>query len=148
MQAILFCGIQATGKSSFYKERFFNTHVRISLDLLNTRNKERQLLEWCLRMQAPFVVDNTNPSKVDRATYIRLAKENKFQVVGYYFQSKLEQSLERNAQREGKARISDVGVRSTYRQLQLPSMDEGFDELHFVQLENGLFVTQPWKDEV
>lgn len=24
MQAILFCGIQASGKSSFYQERFFN----------------------------------------------------------------------------------------------------------------------------
>ncbi|MEL6944740.1 MAG: ATP-binding protein, partial [Bacteroidota bacterium] len=36
MQAILFIGIQASGKSTFYKERFFNTHVRISMDLLNT----------------------------------------------------------------------------------------------------------------
>ncbi|MBN1315005.1 MAG: hypothetical protein JXA42_06040 [Anaerolineales bacterium] len=38
MQAVIFIGIQATGKSTFFKERFFNTHVRISLDLLKTRN--------------------------------------------------------------------------------------------------------------
>ncbi len=36
VQAILFSGIQATGKSSFYRERFFHTHVRINLDMLRT----------------------------------------------------------------------------------------------------------------
>jgi len=29
MQVIIFIGIQATGKSIFYKENFFDTHVRI-----------------------------------------------------------------------------------------------------------------------
>ncbi len=29
-----FFGIQALGKSTYYKERFFRTHIRISLDLL------------------------------------------------------------------------------------------------------------------
>jgi predicted kinase len=36
MEAVIFTGLQATGKSSFFKERFFSTHVRISLDLLRT----------------------------------------------------------------------------------------------------------------
>lgn len=35
MEGILFIGIQASGKSTFYKERFFNSHLRISLDLLH-----------------------------------------------------------------------------------------------------------------
>lgn len=30
MEAVLLIGVQATGKSSFYKERFFNTHIRIN----------------------------------------------------------------------------------------------------------------------
>ena len=46
MEAIVFIGLQASGKSSFYKERFFSTHVRISLDLLRTRNRERQPPTW------------------------------------------------------------------------------------------------------
>jgi len=29
MQAILFVGLQASGKSSFFKQRFFDTHIRI-----------------------------------------------------------------------------------------------------------------------
>ncbi|MEN3294973.1 MAG: hypothetical protein V7642_4226, partial [Burkholderiales bacterium] len=40
MEMLLFIGIQASGKSTFYKERFFDTHVRISMDLLRTRNRE------------------------------------------------------------------------------------------------------------
>ena len=33
MEMVLFVGIQATGKPSFYLERFFRTHVRINLDM-------------------------------------------------------------------------------------------------------------------
>jgi predicted kinase len=31
---ILFIGLQTSGKSSFYKERFFQSHVRIDLNML------------------------------------------------------------------------------------------------------------------
>jgi hypothetical protein len=40
MQAIIFTGIQATGKTSFYAQHFLKTHIRISLDMLHTRNVE------------------------------------------------------------------------------------------------------------
>ncbi|MFN8578481.1 MAG: hypothetical protein U0354_16755 [Candidatus Sericytochromatia bacterium] len=39
MEAIVFIGAQGSGKSTFYKDKFFNTHMRISLDLLNTSEK-------------------------------------------------------------------------------------------------------------
>src|SRR5687768_2528674 len=102
MEAIIFCGIQATGKTSFFKDKFFKTHIRISMDLLNTRNKELKFLETCLSTQQPFVVDNTNPGKEDRARYISIAREFKFKVIGYYFQSKIEDALARNSSRQGK----------------------------------------------
>ncbi|HEV7348839.1 hypothetical protein [Telluribacter sp.] len=51
MQAIIFCGLQATGKTTFYRDHFLKTHIRISLDMLNTRNKETQFMEVCLRTQ-------------------------------------------------------------------------------------------------
>lgn len=28
MEAIIFVGIQGAGKSTFYRDRFFNTHIR------------------------------------------------------------------------------------------------------------------------
>lgn len=73
MQAIIFCGIQASGKSTFYQQHFFHTHVRISLDLLRTRYRENLFLDACLRTQQRFVVDNTNPTAVERAKYVALA---------------------------------------------------------------------------
>lgn len=59
MQLVLFCGIQATGKSAFYQQRFFHSHVRLSLDLLRTRHREQRLLQVCLETQMRCVIDST-----------------------------------------------------------------------------------------
>jgi predicted kinase len=103
MEAVILVGIQAAGKSTFYKQRFFATHVRISLDLLRTRHRERSLLEWCLAHGQPFVVDNTNPTVAERAAYIAPARAAGFRVVGYYFESNVPSSIRRNAVRSGNA---------------------------------------------
>jgi hypothetical protein len=66
MEAIIFIGIQATGKSTFFQQRFFVTHVRINLDMLKTRNRERILLVACLEDKQPFVIDNTNLTREAR----------------------------------------------------------------------------------
>ena len=148
MQLIIFIGIQATGKSTFYKSNFFNSHVRISMDLLNTRNKEKQFMDTCFETESKFVVDNTNPTIEDRAKYIRLAQENNYEVVGYYFSSSIEESLDRNKQRKGKEVIPDVGIRSCYSKLEIPTKSEGFDKLYFVKISDGKFIIEDWKDEV
>lgn len=148
METILFCGIQATGKTTFFKENFFKTHIRISLDLLNTRNKEQKFIDACILTQQPFVVDNTNPTKEDRAKYISIAKDNKFKVIGYYFQSKLSESLNRNSQRFGKENIPEIGIKGTFNKLELPSFEEGFDELYYVEIEKNNFIIKKWADEI
>ncbi|MBB6235804.1 putative kinase [Pedobacter sp. AK013] len=148
MEAIIFCGIQATGKTTFFKEKFFKTHVHISLDLLNTRNKEFRFIETCILTAQPFVVDNTNPSLEERAKYIIIAKANKFKVTGYYFQSKLNDAVDRNNQRSGKEKIPEIGIRGTFKKLVLPSIHEGFDELYYVAAENNSFIIKPWSDEI
>ena len=148
MQAILFIGIQATGKSTFYTQHFLNSHVRISMDLLNTRNKEKKFLETCYATQTAFVVDNTNPTQADRARYIPLALEHQYEVIGYYFKSHLKEALHRNSQRSGKAQIPEVGILSTYKKLELPNYDEGFTKIFYVEIQNGTFMVTPWKDEV
>ena len=43
MEAVILIGIQGSGKSTFYRERFFDTHVRINLDMLKTRQREKLL---------------------------------------------------------------------------------------------------------
>lgn len=63
MEAIIFSGIQASGETSLYRERFFSTYVRLSLDMLRTRRRERLLFEACLAAKQPFIVDNTNTAR-------------------------------------------------------------------------------------
>lgn len=148
MQAIIFIGIQATGKSTFYKSNFFNSHIRLSMDLLNTRNKENQFLATCFQTQARFVIDNTNPTLGERKKYIGLAKENKYEVIGYYFSSSIEEALKRNNLRTGKEKVPDVGIKGCYGKLEMPTADEGFDKLYFVRATNNEFIVEDWKDEI
>src|SRR5690349_9261082 len=126
MQAIIFCGIQATGKTTFYKENFLHSHVRISLDLLRTRHREKVCLEACLQTRQRFVVDNTNPTAVERAKYIQLAQAAGYEIIGYYFKSNVQEAVVRNLERSGKARVPDVGIFGTRKRLEIPSYAEGF----------------------
>ena len=143
MEAVVFVGIQASGKSSFYRERFFDTHLRINLDMLKTRRREQLLLHACIEAKQPFVVDNTNPSIEERAKYIELARSGGFRIVGYYFRSQPQEALARNNQRMGKARVPDKGILGAYKRLRVPTTEEGFDELYLVYIdEPGCFVVE------
>jgi predicted kinase len=140
MEAVIFCGIQAAGKTTFYVQRFLRTHLRISMDLLHTRNKERQLLELCYGLRQRFVVDNTNPTRKDRAPYIEGARLHKFRVIGYYFDTDIAAAVGRNAERTGKEKIPVPGLRGTYKKLEPPQYSEGFDDLYRVEIVDHAFV--------
>jgi predicted kinase len=149
MEAVIFVGIQGTGKSTFYKERFFDTHIRINLDMLRTKHRETLILEACLEAKQKFVVDKMNTTREQRVKYIERAKNYGFRVIGYYFNSSLKNALERNSHREGKARIPDKGLLAALKRLQIPSFDEGFDELFYVWInEQNSFVVEDLRVEV
>jgi predicted kinase len=94
------------------------------------------------------VVDNTNPTEEERAKYISVAKENKFKIIGYYFRSKISCALHRNSQRSGKEKIPEVGIKGTFNKLEIPTFDEGFDELYCVEIENSAFKITEWTNEI
>lgn len=149
MQLVVFCGIQATGKSTFYQQRFFHSHVRLSLDLLRTRHREQRLLQVCLETQMRCVVDNTNPTRAERATYIIPARAAGYEVAGYFFQSVVAEALVRNRQRPVERQIPDQGIRATRNRLELPALAEGFAKRYFVRaLANQQFVLSDWQDEI
>lgn len=143
-EAVIFTGIQACGKTTYY-HRFLESYQHINLDELHTRNKERLLLEKCIDEGLSFVADNTNPTRYDREKYILAAKKAGFKVVGYYFRSSIGESIERNAARSGRANAPKTAIMHTHAILELPSYDEGFDELYYVRIENGEFITEKWE---
>jgi len=136
MEMVLFIGIQATGKSSFYLERFFRTHVRINLDMLKTRRREELLVKACLEGKTPFVVDKMNLTKANRAAYTGPAKAAGFKIRGYLFESELAAALQRNARRDSAKHVPEAGLRRASATLQVPSYSEGFDHLFLVRM-NG-----------
>ena len=133
-EAVVFCGVQAAGKSTFYRERFFETHVRINMDMLKTRTRERLLLEACLLGKQPFVADNTNPLAADRARYVQPARAAGFMVTGYFFRATTREAIARNRQRTDKAAIPVPGLLGTYKRLEEPRWAEGYDALFTVTL--------------
>jgi predicted kinase len=147
MEAIILIGIQGSGKTTFC-ERFFDTHVRISLDLVKTRNRERALLATCVRTGQKFVIDNTNLTVAERAVYVIAAKRAGFRVKAYFFEPSLRLALKRNAQRSGRAAIPVAGVIATLKRLQRPDLSEGFDDLYTVSFDNGQLVSTDVAQEI
>lgn len=139
-------GLQGSGKSE-YCRRFLPDFVRVNLDTLRTRNNERRLLDKCFAAGDNVVVDNTNPTKADRARYIKPAKEHGYHIIGVFMESKLQECIKRNNLREGKERIEAKAIAATSNKLEMPSYSEGFDELYFVHNDGATMTKDIWREK-
>ena len=147
METVILIGLPASGKSTFCKQRFFETHIRINLDMLRTRHREALLVAACLAAKQPYVVDNTNVTLQERAIYIQQAKAAEFRVIGFYFQSKIADTLARNKLRQGRQHVPDQAILAKSKQLEMPSLEESFDQLNYVWLdEQNQFQVEEWQD--
>lgn len=151
MELVILIGLQGAGKSSFYRARFASSHVLVSKDLLRNNRRparrQRQLIEEALVAGRSVVVDNTNPTVQDRVELIEVARTHGATVIGYYFESRLDDCLERNRLRTGKERVPDVALLTLARKLELPSYWEEFDRLYYVRLAGEQkFDVQEWAD--
>src|SRR4051794_41965162 len=123
MEAVILCGVQGSGKTTLYRERFLETHARVSMDLLRTRAREAAFLALCLQTRMPFVVDNTNPTVAERARYVVPAREAGFRVVGWLVEVDYEVASGRNAAR-GR-RVPAAGPRRVARRRAAPAPGGG-----------------------
>lgn len=148
MEAVILMGAQGSGKSTFARRQFFETHLRLSLDQLKSRPRLHALLTTCLTTQTPFVWDLCNATRAERSQVIALARLWNFGVTGYFFNCDLVTCLARNAAREGRARIPEVGVRATWARTQKPRFEEGFHALFSVgPAEDGGFLIENYVEE-
>lgn len=143
MECVLFIGVQGSGKSAFFKERFADTHVRINLDMLKTRTRETRFFELCLETSQRCVIDNTNPRREDRARYIAAAHARGFAIAAYWFDVPVKDAVARNAARPVAQRVPVPGLYRTAKLLQPPTRAEGIDALFRVRIVEGRFVVEP-----
>ena len=137
-ECVILNGLPASGKSTFFRERFAGTHDHVSKDLLrNNRRPQRrheQLVGESLASGRSVVIDNTNPSIAVRAPLIAVAKAHGAEVVGYLFVGGAGDALRRNRARQGRERVPDVAIFTVRKRLEPPTLAEGFDRLFQVKL--------------
>ena len=148
MDLIIMIGLQASGKSSFCK-RFAGSYEIISKDLFpsarHPQRRQMKALEAALASGRSVVIDNTNPEVEDRKPLIEMGKAACADVIGYYLESKVEESLKRNAARPEKKRVPEVAIFSTIKRLARPSLEEGFTRLFHVRMApDDAFLIEEW----
>ena len=150
---ILLVGLPGSGKSTYYKEHFFNTHLRISNDLLRTKNRSARLLDFCFETKMSFVVDDTNTTKEVRNRFIQacdvtaLKQNEPIKKICYFFNCDSKICLERNEKRTGKDRVPKQAIFFKAREFEVPGLEEGFDELNIVDLNGKIISTEYWSVE-
>jgi predicted kinase len=137
-------GLQGAGKTTFYRARLAATHEHVSRDRFrgnpDPSRRQRQLLAEALHAGRSVALDNTSPTRAERAAALEVAREAAARAVCYYFVPDLQASLARNAGRRGKERVPVVGILATRRRLEPPTLAEGFDRLLEVRaLPGGAF---------
>ena len=79
MELVLLIGLQAAGKTTFYRQRLADGYTHISMDLLRNNphpaRRQAQLIEQALQAGQSIVVDNTSPTAEVRAPLIALGKQ-------------------------------------------------------------------------
>jgi predicted kinase len=140
-EVVILVGLQAAGKTTFYRRTLAATHRHVSKgNFRNARRPQRRqlrMIEEALAGGVSVAVDNTNPSDDEWRPLIALAKAYGARVVGYWFEPDLAGCLERNAAREGRARVPDVGLYATLKRLRRPRRAAGFDRLYAVALDGA-----------
>jgi hypothetical protein len=152
VDVVILIGLQASGKTTFYRHRLAADHVHVSKDAFpNARNRQRRqmrLIHDALAAGRSVAVDNTNPSPEEWQPIIAAAREHAARVVGYWFPPDVTVSMSRNSARPGKTRVPDVGVYATLTRLRRPRLVDGFDELHVVESDGtGGFTIRPLDEE-
>lgn len=141
LELVLFVGVQASGKTTFYNQRFAATHEHVSKDRMRSNphpeRRQQHVIAVALTQRYSVVVDNTNATFADRASLILLGKTHGAQVIAYAFTGTVSDSLRRNATREGRARVPPVAIFTTARKLAWPVYAEGFDQIFRVTLHDA-----------
>lgn len=131
-EAIIFTGLQGSGKTTYFNDHFAETHEHVSRDILQSADWEAAIINDCIRSGRSFVVDNTNGTRAQRAYYIQVAKAAGFRVHSYFFEVAVRTAIGRNNHRKDKKPIPVPAILRAAKILELPTLAEGFDEIRII----------------
>jgi predicted kinase len=141
VEVAVMIGLQASGKTTFCRQLLAADHVLVSKDAFpHARNRQRRqmgLIDDALAEGRSVAVDNTNPSPQEWQPLIEVAHAYGAAAVAYWFPPDLTATQERNAIREGRARVPEVGLYATLKRLRPPTRADGFDRLFQVSFDGA-----------
>ena len=130
---VIFVGLPASGKSTYFKRYLEQTHILVSKDLMgSSKNKDKIQAEMlCLHLGSnkDTVVDNTNVSKAIRAPLVALAHDLGQKVEIYWFDTPAKICIQQNELRSGKARVPNVAIYTLAKKFEQPNDSEGADKI-------------------
>jgi predicted kinase len=136
-EAVIFVGLQGSGKTTYFRDHFAATHEHVSLDVQRTAERQAALIDECIRAGRSFVVDNTNATRVARAPFIGQAKAAGFRVISYFFDTPVRTAIGRNNHRKDKKPVPVPAILRATKRLERPALEEGIDEIRIVAAEAG-----------
>jgi predicted kinase len=137
LECVILIGLPGAGKTTFCR-RQFPAHTHISKDLMPNASqrdaRQRRLIDQALTGGQSVVVDNTHPTKAERASIIEMARAHGARTIGYFVDVTTRVAVARNAGRTGREKVPNVAIFTVAKRLERPALDEGFDQLFRVEL--------------
>lgn len=131
LHCIIFCGLSATGKSSFYRNHLSPLgYVHINQDSLKSLERCMTMAKKSWAESKNCVIDNTNVEKATRARWIELCREHRVTPLILHFDLPLEHVFHNNKFRKlarsdaGGGSVTDMIIYMQRKKWQPPSSDE------------------------
>ena len=144
-EVIIFVGSPGSGKSNFWKN-YLADYTRVNNDTLKSREKCLKVMRASLQSKKSCVIDNTNPTAIVRAEYIKVAKEFGVPVRCFVFKLPKEMAFHLDTLRRVNkfrthlsGRVGSMPIHKFYKDFEEPKENEGICEIKEVELVGGPF---------
>lgn len=140
MEMIILVGLPGSGKTT-YALQDLKDYTIINQDILGSRDECIKLAKKAIEFGKDVVIDRTNISKRQRATWINIAKYYELQdIICIYFETDINTCFERVALRQNHPTIARSMPKEQKRSIinkfnkefEMPSQDEGFTSMVIV----------------